>query len=126
MSDYTDRVERGLSGLGAVSIGICPGCDECAGILGYGPARDPETDEETETHAEVMARFRADWERGRADGGSQFSWGECGICGSRLGGDRSYWHAIDGTSGRLWHFDDACTDCVMYIANGDEPGGDPS
>lgn len=48
-----------------------------------------------------------------------FSWSPCGICGSRLGGDRYTWHA--DMDGELQHYSDACVDCVMYIENGDEP-----
>ena len=50
---------------------------------------------------------------------ASFSWRSCGVCGSKLAGDRFVWHAqLDGN---LVHFDDACVDCVQYIANGEEP-----
>ena len=65
MSDYTDRVERGLEGLRAVSFGPC-----------YG---EPWCEDYTEDVGD--------------EGG--FSWSPCGICGSTLGGDRYVWHWLD-------------------------------
>ena len=49
-----------------------------------------------------------------------FSWTACGICRSYLGGNRYVWHWLSD-DGELQHENDACTDCVMYMANGDEP-----
>ena len=48
-----------------------------------------------------------------------FSWSQCDGCGSSLGGDRTESTGIDedGESISL----DLCIDCVMYLANGDEP-----
>ena len=92
MSKYTDAVEAGLKGLMAVSSGVCPGCDEC-----------PEEGVEDE---------------------ASFSSRSCGICNSHLGGDRYVWHALyedEACGDDILQFDDACTDCVMFIANGDEP-----
>ena len=54
-----------------------------------------------------------------ADAEAHFSWRPCGICDSRLGGDREVWHAI--VDGEIQHYDDACVDCVMFLANGVEP-----
>lgn len=54
-----------------------------------------------------------------ADEEPSFSWASCGICNSHLGGNRESWHAI--LDGKIVHWDDACVDCVLYIANGDEP-----
>ena len=99
MSAYTDAVERGLKGLEAPSVGMSPGCPQC---------------EELRIGDELI------------DEGS-FSWSGCGICGSSLGGDRYVWHWLEPhreegrTEAELHHEDDACADCVMYLANGDEP-----
>jgi hypothetical protein len=59
------------------------------------------------------------WETCRLDDEGSFSWSDCGICGSPLGGTKYLWHAI--VDGEIVHFIDACTDCVVYLANGDEP-----
>lgn len=137
---YVERVEANLAGLDAVSVGTCPGCDECRGNYGdeYRVEFDDDADRftfpaadgaewPTEAEAEAAAReaFADAWRSGKAEcedpGG--FSSGGCGVCGSPLGGDRFTWHAL-GDGGRLLHFDDACTDCVLYLANGDVPERD--
>ena len=135
MSEFNEAVERGLRGLTAVSTGTCPGCDECRGAHGlYGIEEDedgffvpdrpgkvvyfPTEDEATR---EAMALFDEDCSSGCCDDEGSFSHGSCGICGSHLGGTRFYWHGLDDLTGTLYHFNDACTDCVMYLANGDEP-----
>ena len=48
-----------------------------------------------------------------------FSWSTCDCCGSHLGGDRFAAHGRD-IDGNILHLD-VCVDCLMYIANGDEP-----
>lgn len=135
MSEYTDRVESGLKGLTAVSTGTCPGCDECRESHGlYGVEEDeygwfePDRGGHVVYHATeegalkaARERFEQDWSSGHVDSESSFSWSSCGICGSTLGGDREIWHGLDDLTGTLYHFDDACTDCVVYLANGDEP-----
>ena len=55
---------------------------------------------------------------GETEEGS-FSWHSCDICGSSLGGDRFPAHAVDA-NGDIEHFD-ICTDCLLYLANGEEP-----
>jgi hypothetical protein len=104
MSEYTDSVEAGLEGLTAVSTGACPGCEQCQEIWGY----------------QTMKEFDSAWHSGKVYDEGGFSWFPCGICGSRLGGDRESWHAL-GSDGEILHFDDACVDCVIYLANNDEP-----
>lgn len=57
---------------------------------------------------------------------ASFSWCQCGICGSTLGGDRYVWHWINGgdqygKGGEIVHESDMCVDCLMFEANGDEP-----
>ena len=106
MSEYTDAVERGLEGMEAVS---------------FGPIHDAEACSECAEFSEDVGD----------EGG--FSWSACGICGSRLGGTRYVWHWRDpdsetrGKDGHLYrsggihHENDGCTDCLLYLSNGDEP-----
>jgi len=109
---YCDRVEANLNGCEAVSTGGCPGCPDCMEQDGY---------EDAEAH-------EADWgscDLGGDEGG--FSWHSCGICGCPLGGDRHRWHfIIPDENGScvgqpIYHENDACTDCVLFLANGDVP-----
>ena len=151
MSEYTDAVERGLKGLEAISTGICPGCDTCRTDFDFVADEEMQCEPDdpkpwyvraepnngsrryfaTEAEAEVYASeaFEEAWgnqSHGVIDEGS-FSWAGCGICGSTLGGDLEPWHYIvpdeNGSvaGGTIEHSHDACTDCVMYLANGDEP-----
>lgn len=92
MSDYTDRVEANLEGCKFASVG---GTEECQGCKDAG-------------YTEYSG-----------DEGS-FSWSGCGICGSSLGGTRYIWHWVD-EDGEMIHGDDACQDCLLYLANGEEP-----
>lgn len=96
MSTYTDAVECGLAGMEHVSTG---------------PIYEPGTCPDCEGHDE--------------DAGDEghFSWHPCGICHSRFGGTRYVWHWVDN-EGNIRHENDACTDCVVYLANGDEPEGE--
>lgn len=48
-----------------------------------------------------------------------FSWRACDGCGSSLGGTRYAAHGRDKKGGII-HLD-ICVDCLMYMANGDEP-----
>ena len=105
---YVENVEHNLNGLTAVSTGVCPGCEECRST--YAPDMS-------------MEEFDNAYSSGSVYGEASFSWGSCGICGSTLGGDREVWHGLDDLTGTLYHFDDACVDCVMYLANGDIPEG---
>jgi hypothetical protein len=136
MSRYTDTVERSLRGLEAVSTGVCPGCPECmerwsyVALDGFGernywgiPARPDAGRWLTERGVADAARelFDVDYSSGVVESESGFSWKDCGICGSTLGGNREAWHARDAETKALCHFDDACTDCGVYLTNGDEP-----
>ena len=91
---FVSCAERGLEGKKFVSFGPIydSGCSECD-ESGF-----------TEEYGD--------------EGG--FSYSQCGICGSRLGGDRYVWHWVDG-DGEIMHEHDGCTDCLVYISNGDEP-----
>lgn len=137
---YIERVAHNLEGLEAISTGLCPGCDECRSDywdyrvreldplteeddepIAYGFKADPDVRAESEEAAEQKAReaFDADIGNGTVSSEAQFSWSECDICGSRLGGDREPWHYVHG--GRVHHADGACVDCMLYLANGDVP-----
>jgi len=109
VSAYTDAVERGPAGMRVVSIGECPGCEKCA-----------------ESHDMTPEEHRAAWQSGRVSDEGGFSNCRCGICGTRLAGDRYAWHWIDGgdkhgKGGTIVHESDACADCLLFLANGDEP-----
>lgn len=105
MSKFTDAVERGLKNLKFASTGVCPGCEQCRDIFA------PDL---------TMEEFEEAWQSGDIEESSSFSHSECGICGTRLGGDRYIWHWVDDKN-NIIHEDDACQDCVLYMANGDEP-----
>jgi hypothetical protein len=60
------------------------------------------------------------WGRGDICEEPSFSWRSCGICGSSFGGDRGSWHWVSDDNA-VQHESDACVDCIMYLANGDEP-----
>ena len=143
MSAYTDSVAHYLEGL-HVSPGACPGCaechldtvpceacggkgtergepypaDDCAACDGAGYVEGSNDDEEARQLAEEPS----------------FSSAQCDGCGSTLAGDR---HPAHATARRylpqeryyglrpsgpeyILHLD-ICTDCVLYLANGDEP-----
>lgn len=139
MSEYSEAVERGLAGLTFVSVGVCPGCDACRADAGFEPHESFTVEGgfivkrygedgprfSTEEACEAACRMFADAVMGdEVESEPSFSWSSCGICGSHLGGDREVWHAVfeDASMGDdILHFNDACVDCVIYIANGDEP-----
>ena len=104
-SPFVAGIVASTQGLSAVSTGICPSCDECR--QEYAPDATPEEVEEL-------------WQTGKVYAEPSFSWHGCDICGSRLGGEFEPWHAIDA-NGDLIHGDRACVDCVVYLANGDQP-----
>lgn len=112
MSTYTERVDMYLSELEGVSPGITTECPECLYSFGVDPA-------DTATVQEIMDYLESVGDEGH------FSHYPCEICASPLGGQRYTWHAW-GTDksvdpdGELVH-GDCCTDCLMYLANGEEP-----
>ena len=55
-----------------------------------------------------------------SEGHNEFSASSCGICGTYMAGERHVWHWLCDKN-ELQHENDACTDCVMFMANGDEP-----
>lgn len=95
MSAFTMAVRSYLEGIGSVSPGACPGCEQC-GL------------EQDATQVDISAADEPN-----------FSWHQCDSCGSSLGGDRYPAHGIT-EDGEIIHLD-ICVDCVMYHANGEEP-----
>lgn len=117
MSAFTEAFQRGTEGMTTTSTGTCPGCSECMEIDGCGDA---------EEHRRKCSAVDC------PSGEPTFSHCPCGICGTRLGGTRHAWHWIDRRQldaarrsneprPQVNHEDDACEDCILYIANGTEP-----
>ena len=112
MSEFAKSVDHYLEGIDHANAGPCPGCAGC----GLEDCDDME-DERYELASEPS-----------------FSWSQCDGCGSTFGGDRHYAHGFvlpgdrteaDGPRypndpGEIIHLD-VCTDCLLYLANGDEP-----
>ena len=89
----------GLDGLTFISTGPAPGCEDC------GLADLDDADDDPMRFESVGMPF--------------FSWSRCDSCGTTLGGDREYAHALN-EHGELVHFQ-VCTTCVHRINYGDEP-----
>lgn len=95
MSAFTDAVAYQLAGIEAVSTGShLEDCALCPDDIEYDDG----------VHY--------------PDDPASFSRNGCDCCGSTVGGDREVCHGL--IDGELWH-GRACIDCVMYLANGDEP-----
>lgn len=111
MSAYTKAFDHYTEGLEAISAGPSPGCEDCASNWGFRCVRS----------------FSAAYEAGEIEPEPSFSWRPCDLCGTTLGGDREEWHALipneDGTlkGAEMIHGNNACMDCVVSLANGDEP-----
>lgn len=131
---FVDAIERNTEGMTAVSTGICPGCEQCRDEYGR-PVRcecqdNPENDGEPDPDCEqcdgtgqrppTMEEFEEQWSTQEAYCEPFFSWSGCDLCDSRLGGNFEVWHAVDANN-EIFHGEHACTDCVMYLANGDLP-----
>lgn len=101
-SEYESAVDRNLAGLEFISTGICPGCKECQ-----------QTWDMPEDELEQA------WSTGDVCDEGSFSWHVCESCGSHLGGNRYDAHGVDA-DGAIVHLS-VCTDCLMYLANGDLP-----
>lgn len=95
-NERTVHADKYLKGIEFLSTGACKGCNEC-----HLPndATDEEIDVVSEPH---------------------FSWRQCEVCGSTLGGDRHPSHGVATLAGvkQILHFS-VCVDCVMSIANGE-------
>ena len=101
MSKFTEAFESGSDWAEFLSPGTCSNCMECFDGYVGGPAD-----------------FVQDVEMNDYSADNEFSWSQCDICGSTLGGSRHAAHAFD--NGELVHLM-VCVDCVMYMANGDKP-----
>lgn len=148
--EWLDRFEHATKGLEAFSFGTCGACDECRDAAGgyepkedaarydadlpawYFDAEEPSSNSnfgtwyatEEECAAAARAAFDEDVSSGRVPDEGGFSWSECGLCGSRLGGDRyvyHYWYKRPDGSSVIAHYSDGCVDCLMYAANGELP-----
>ena len=107
MSAFTEAIEHSLDGLEHASTGLAPQCPDCQSDYGMSPRM---------FYTAVISDTVFDE--------GSFSSDFCDCCGSSLGGSRYAAHAFD-KSGRLYHLE-ICVDCLMYIANGDEPDDWPS
>lgn len=125
MSAFTEAVERWLKGLEHVSTGACPGCREC-GLEESVPCPECNGDGDFECPGcggDGVVEIESDDTRLiELAGEPHFSWSSCDSCGSHLGGDRHPAHGVakNGEQETIVHLD-VCTDCLFYIANGDEP-----
>lgn len=130
---FVEAIERNTAGLTAVSTGVCHGCEQCRDEHGQKitcPTCNGEgwIDEDNDCQdcdgdgkrQLTMEEFEEEWSHGRVDAEPSFSWSGCDICGSSLGGNMEPWHGVD-ENGEIVHGDNACVDCVMYLANGDLP-----
>ena len=102
MSNFTEAIERELSGIGHIAPGLASCCGECCSAHGL------DEDE-----------MREGCENGTVIDEGGFSGSSCDSCGSTLGGDRFAAHGF-GKDDEVIHLD-ICVDCLMFHANGDEP-----
>ena len=96
MSTFTDAIDRELKGLRYSGSGPVPECCPTCEDVDW-----TEDDDGTPI-----------------DEGS-FHWTACDSCGSTLGGDRHAAHAFDDKK-EIYHLE-ICTDCLMFLENGEEP-----
>jgi hypothetical protein len=104
MSEFLKAYQNGTAGMEFLSPGFCCACEECRDNAGF--------------CCEHSARAAQEKDGGGLDEG-HFSWHSCDTCGSTLGGDRYAAHGRD-KDGAIVHLS-ICSDCLMYMANGDEP-----
>lgn len=93
-AEYEAAYEHGVDGLSAISSGACSSCRGCCDNYDY--------NDETEEFQITLDPW--------------FSKSACEVCGSRLGGNRSPLHGVDGYQDII-HLD-VCDDCVYYTAYG--------
>ena len=130
-SRYLEAFEHNAKGLHALSTGAWP-LDTCQECKGSGKGDDGDTCYTCDGIGKVcecsQCSARGDEDSGERDEGG-FSWSSCDTCGSSLGGDRYPGHALDRDpqapgyvrdSANIIHLE-VCADCLMFIANGDEP-----
>lgn len=114
MTKFIKRFESNTKGLEYLSTGFAHTCPECVEAYGF---RDLEDDDGNVIKTAEQVAMEA-YDAGKVPSEESFSWRSCDTCGSGLGGDRCDAHAMSGT--QLVHLR-VCVDCVVYIANGDEP-----
>ena len=102
LSEYAQAIKDNLEGLEFISAGLCGTCPNCQRDYGMAPRAFYTTVRNGDVYDE---------------GG--FSWQPCEACGSSLGGNRYTAHGFDQED-NLIHFS-VCEDCLLYIANNDEP-----
>ena len=121
-SRFVAAFEAATKGLETLSVGAWPldPCKECRGTGRSAPDTDCYACEGIGKLCECPGcSNEGDKESGARDEGS-FSWSSCDACGSSLGGDRFAGHALVGPEKNIVHLN-VCCDCLMFIANGDEP-----
>lgn len=102
MSAYLDAFHRETDGLKHLAVSLVGDCESCR----FPYSTDPED-------------FKRRVEAGELNDEGGFSWSSCDACGSHLGGQRYSAHAFTEKGERL-HLE-VCEDCLVFIANGDEP-----
>lgn len=103
-SKFVQAIDANMEGCEAVSAGICAGCTNCQESLGYCCEHSLAADIDNVPNE------------------PHFSHSSCDCCGSSLGGDRYPGHYIltIDEEHAIQHMD-VCVDCLVYLANGDEP-----
>lgn len=100
---YWRNVENALRACNYASSGLCPDCETCRDSVNIDMS---------------MEKFAEDIGNGSLFSEPSFSWSDCDVCGSVLGGDRDVWHYVADDRSFI-HCDSVCNDCAMYIANGE-------
>ena len=124
--EYIERIERNTKGLTYISTGICPGCEKCLDDFGIRIECECGGDDDCELcngfgkRKPTEEEFEDQWSNEDAYDEGGFSWSSCDLCGCPLGGNREVWHGVD-KDGNIFHGDYACTNCIMYLANGEVP-----
>ena len=117
---FIERFERATEGKTFLSVGVYPP-EPCRPCAGSGVLGDDSCDHCSGRGTSCDCPTCEDSDPENSEGGG-FSWSSCDTCDSRLGGDRYAAHYRDDT--RAVHHLDVCTDCLMFIANGDLPDGE--
>ena len=133
MSKYTDSVDDCLKGIECASPGISAVCPECQSawrhnfiltesISDLGDCSLQELLECTDDNETTLedALFLLWFRHCEPEDEGSFSWSQCDACGSSLGGDRYAAHGFLKGTREIIHLD-VCVDCLLYLANGDEP-----
>lgn len=105
-AEFVKAFDAGTDGMPYLSSGFCPDCPECAS-----------------NHGLTIEEAEEAYEEGRICDEGNFSWHDCKLCGSSLGGSRYTIHYRDKNNS-LIHLDGACSDCIVYMEIGDLLFGD--